>query len=62
MIEQIAETLINELGATGLLILAFAWIHHNATKKIVSKLGFINDELSQIIKLMWKQENRTNKK
>lgn len=60
MIEKIINSIIAELGATGLLIMAFAIIHHTATKKVIAKMDFLNDELSQIIGLLQDQNQSQN--
>lgn len=60
MIEQIIESIIKELGATGILIIAITWILQSTTKKILAKLDFLNDELQTIIRLL-KSQNYNQK-
>ena len=49
MIESICHMIIKDLGPTGVLILALAYIQYRSTKKIVNKLTFINHELGDIL-------------
>lgn len=62
MIEQIINSIIKELGVTGILVASLAWISYTSTKKIIAKMNFLNDELSQIIELMKKQEKNQRQK
>jgi len=51
MIEWCITKVIQELGATGVLVVGFWWITQMNTKKIIASLKIINDELGQILKL-----------
>jgi len=51
MIEWCITKVIQELGATGVLVVGFWWITQVNTKKIIASLKIINDELGQILKL-----------
>ena len=51
MIEWCITKVIQELGATGVMVVGFWWITQMNTKKIIASLKIINDELGQILKL-----------
>jgi len=48
MIEEIIEQLINDLGATGLLVIGLYWILYQPLRKISRHMGIINEELGEI--------------
>ncbi len=59
MIERFFEQLINELGATGLLVIGLYFILYRPLKSISKHTRKINDELGAIYKFM---VNNTNTK
>lgn len=56
MIEQFIEKLINELGATGLLVIGLYFMLYRPLKKMAHHLEIINHEIQKIIFLLdsWK--------
>jgi len=52
MIERFFEQLINELGATGLLVIGLYFILYRPLAKMSRHLHTINDELGKIYKFM----------
>ena len=52
MIEQILTNIIKELGPTGLLIFGLFFIAERYCRALCNKIGKINDELAEIIKLL----------
>jgi len=52
MIERFIETLIEELGATGLLVVGLYFLLHRPLKKMAHHLGIINHELQKIVFLL----------
>lgn len=48
MIERIIEKLVNELGATGLLVIGLYWILYQPLHSISRYMKNINKELSEI--------------
>ena len=48
MIEQIIEKLINELGATGLLVIGLYWILFQPLRAIAKHMETVNKELGEI--------------
>ena len=48
MIEQIIEKLINELGATGLLVVGLYWILYQPLRTIAKHMENVNHELGEI--------------
>jgi len=56
MIEQFLDSLVNELGATGLLVIGLYWILGQPLKAMAKSLKVINGEIGQIRDLIknWK--------
>jgi len=52
MIEYVLKTIIDELGAVGLLVVGLYFILHRPLKSMARHLGVINGELALIIKMM----------
>lgn len=48
MIENIINKIIEELGATGLLVVGLYWILHRPLQQIARHMGTINKELGEI--------------
>lgn len=48
MIERFLEKLIEELGATGLLILGLYWILYQPLRQISKHMKKVNEELAEI--------------
>lgn len=48
MIERFIEKLINELGATGLLVVGLYWILYQPLRTIAKHMGNVNKELGEI--------------
>lgn len=48
MIEDFCAKLINELGATGVLVVGLIWILYLPLRQISKSLEIINEELGQI--------------
>lgn len=48
MIERIIEKLVNELGATGLLVVGLYWILYQPLRQISRHMGNVNKELGEI--------------
>lgn len=52
MIERFFEKLIEELGATGLLVIGLYFILHRPLNSMARHIHHINDEISKMYKLM----------
>lgn len=52
MIERFIETLIEELGATGLLVVGLYFLLHRPLKAMAHHLEIINHELQKIVFLL----------
>jgi len=52
MIETFCEKLIQELGATGLLLLGLCWIMWNPLRTIAKHVTVLNGELGEIRDLL----------
>jgi len=51
MIEKFFEKLIEELGATGLLVLGLYFILHHPLREMAKRLRSINHSLTEIVEL-----------
>jgi len=52
MIEQIIETIVQELGAQGLLIVGLYFLLYKPLKRMASSLHIINGEIGEILALL----------
>ncbi len=48
MIEKFLDSLVKELGATGLLIIGLYWILYFPMRRIATSLDIVNKELGEI--------------
>ncbi len=55
MIETFLDTLINELGATGLLVIGLYYILYRPLAAMSKHMRMINHELGQILEILAKQ-------
>jgi len=55
MIELFFEKLIEELGATGLLVIGLYFILHRPLKSMAKHIAIINSELGKIVTLLERQ-------
>ena len=57
MIETFFEKLIQELGATGILVIGLYWILHRPLERMAHSLRTINEELGKILDIYKNREN-----
>lgn len=60
MIESFFEKVIEELGATGLLVLGLYYILYRPLKTMTSHLAKINDELGKILEIYKSETDKKN--
>ena len=58
MIETFINTIIEELGATGLLVIGLYYILHRPLSSMAKHISIINHEIGEILTLM--KENKKN--
>lgn len=62
MIERFLEKLIEELGATGLLILGLYWLLYQPLRQISRYMGNVNKELGEIRNCIKKETDEEHDK
>lgn len=58
MIESFLEKIIEELGATGVLVVGLYWILHKPLNSMARHLKTINDELGHLIRLIARHQTK----
>ena len=61
MIERCIEKLIQELGATGLLVIGLYWILYQPLRRIAEHMKNVNDELGEIRDCIKKEISKVKK-
>jgi len=62
MLEKLLEAIIKDLGPTGLLVVGLYFAICRPLAKIAFTLAHINDELTNIISLLYEIANKKNSK
>lgn len=62
MIEKIVDSIVKDLGPTGLLVLGLYWALGRPLSRISRHLSRINEEISEIIKLLIRIDERSHGK
>ncbi|RLG71709.1 MAG: hypothetical protein DRO11_03855 [Methanobacteriota archaeon] len=62
MIEKIIESIIKELGPTGLLVIGLYYILDKVSRKLIEELKVINDEIGEIAEALNKIAEAKNRR